>query len=62
MRKLGHCHLTRPISKDAANEAEEQMSFYAFKDGDDPNSKESKRAYREMRAAVKQHNQKFKQK
>lgn len=48
---------SKPISKVDADEAEAQMALYAVKDGLDPKCKEAKSAYRQMRMAVKHHNQ-----
>ena len=52
--------LSKPISKADADLPEAQMMLYALKQGDDPDHPECKAAYREMRAAVKAHNKKFK--
>ena len=53
--------ITRPIPKEDADLTEAQMMLYALKDGTDPDCAESKRQYREMRRAVKVHNEKFPQ-
>ncbi len=54
--------LSKPIPKTDADLAEAQMMLYAVKDGIDPDSADAKRQYREMRKAVKQHNDKFQKK
>jgi hypothetical protein len=51
--------VSRSISRIDANKAEAQMALYAAKDGIDPASPEAKDAYREMRLAVKEHNEKL---
>ena len=54
--------LTKPISKYDADLMEAQMALYAVKEREDPDSPEAKRQYQEMRKAVKQHNEKLRQK
>lgn len=54
--------LSKPIPKDDADLTEAQMALYAVKDGIDPDSPDAKRQYREMRKAVKQHNERFRKK
>lgn len=54
--------LTKPIPKTDADITEAQMMLYAVKDGLDPDSPDAKKQYREMRAAVKKHNEQFQQK
>lgn len=51
---------TKRISKEDADLTEAQMMLYAVKSGIDPDGPSAKRQYREMRAAVKAHNEKFK--
>ena len=53
--------VTKPIPKSDADLTEAQMMLYALKDGIDPDCVEAKRQYREMRKAVKEHNDKFPQ-
>lgn len=53
--------VTKPIPKSDADLTEAQMMLYALKDGIDPDCPEAKRQYREMRKAVKDHNEKFQQ-
>lgn len=50
---------TKPITKAEAAITAAQMMLNALKQGDDPDSPESKAAYREMRNAVNAHNKKF---
>lgn len=52
--------VTKRIDKEDVALTEAQMMLYAVKDGIDPDGPEAKRQYREMRAAVKAHNAKFK--
>jgi hypothetical protein len=54
--------LTKPIPKADADLTEAQMMLYSLKDGINPDSSDAKRQYREMRKAVKQHNEKFQKK
>lgn len=51
--------MTKPIPKTDADLAEAQMVLYALKDGMDPDCAEARRQYKEMRKAVKEHNEKF---
>ena len=51
--------ITKPIPKADADLTEAQMMLYALKDGMDPDCAEAKRQYREMRKAVREHNEKF---
>ncbi len=51
--------ITKPIPKADADLTEAQMMLYALKDGMDPDCAEAKQQYREMRKAVKEHNEKF---
>lgn len=51
--------ITKPISKDDAEDARDQMLLYAFKDGLDPDSHEVKHHLRELKLAVRAHNEKF---
>jgi hypothetical protein len=51
--------ITKPIPKADADLTEAQMSLYALKDGMDPDCAKAKQQYREMRKAVKEHNEKF---
>lgn len=51
--------ITKPIPKTDADLTEAQMMLYALKDGMDPDCAEAKRQYREMRRAVKAHNETF---
>lgn len=51
--------LSKPIPKADADLTEAQMMLYALKDGIDPDCAEAKRQYRDMRKAVKEHNEKF---
>ena len=41
---------------------EAQMALYAVKERENPDSPEARRQYQEMRKAVKQHNEKLRQK
>lgn len=50
---------TRKISKPDADLAEAQMALYAVKENMDPDSKEARKQYEQMRKAVKDHNRKF---
>lgn len=49
--------ITRPISKSDADLTEAQMMLNALKENMDPDCAEAKRQYREMRKAVKEHNE-----
>ena len=51
--------ITKPIPKADADLTEAQMMLHALKDGMDPDCAEAKQQYREMRKAVKEHNEKF---
>lgn len=51
--------ITKRISKEDADLTEAQMALHAVKTNVDPGGPEAKRAYREMRAAVKAHNAKL---
>lgn len=51
--------ITKPIPKADADLTEAQMMLYALKDGMDPDCAEAKWQYREMRKAVREHNEKF---
>jgi len=51
--------LNNPIPKADADLTEAQMMLSAVKDGIDPDAPDAKRQYREMRKAVKQHNERF---
>ncbi len=51
--------ITQKIPRDDLEEAECQIMLYAYKDGLDPNGKESKDACKSMRDAVKKHNKNF---
>jgi hypothetical protein len=50
---------TKPIPKADADLTEAQMMLYALKDGMNPDGAEAKQQCREMRKAVKAHNEKF---
>lgn len=52
-------NITKRIPKADADLAEAQMMLYALKDGIDPDAPTAKHEYREMRKAVKQHNEQF---
>ena len=51
--------ITKPIPKADADLTEAQMMLYALKNGMDQDCAEAKQQYREMRKAVKEHNEKF---
>ena len=52
----GWFDLSKSISREDLNDAIAQMAFYAVKEGLDPECKEARQQYQEMRDAVKQHN------
>ena len=51
--------ITKPIPKADADLTEAQMMLSALKEGIDPDGPDAKRQYREMRKAVKEHNERF---
>ena len=48
--------LTRQISKDEIELCSAQMGLYAWKDGDDPDGPEVRRAVRSLKHAARNHN------
>lgn len=51
---------TKTIPKEDLEIALSQMALYAYKDGDDPDGKEARRSYRQMKLAVRTFNKRFK--
>lgn len=54
--------VNKPISEADADLTEVQMILCAVKEGIDPDSPDARRQYREMRKAVKRHNERFERK
>ena len=53
--------VSQRISRAQVEDAMEQMSVYAMKDGEPPTGKRWRQAVAQLRAAVRAHNQQFEQ-